>query len=112
LRWPVAPRKAQPSPLALPRQPLVERGKVDHHALMGAAADLFGLVVRRHLEFDSLAMNLDDLGFGADLMADGGSGQMPDIDRGADRALARIEIWPDRVPPRGLIGRVTTKLTH
>ncbi len=28
------------SPLALPRQPLVERGKVDHHALMGAAADL------------------------------------------------------------------------
>ena len=25
------------SPLALPPQPLVERGKVDHHALMGAA---------------------------------------------------------------------------
>ncbi len=59
------------SPLALPRQPLVERGKVDHHALMGAAADLFGLVVRRDLEFDSLALNLDDLGFGVDLVADG-----------------------------------------
>ena len=44
--------------LALPRQPLVERGKIDHHALMGAAADLFGFVVRRDLEFDSLALNL------------------------------------------------------
>ena len=42
-------------------------------------------------------------------MADGRRGKMPDIDRGADRALARIEIWPDRVPPRGLIGRVTTQ---
>jgi hypothetical protein len=38
---------------------------------MGAAADLFGLVARRDLEFDSLALNLDDLGFGVDLVADG-----------------------------------------
>jgi hypothetical protein len=53
------------SPLALPRQPLVERGKIDHHALIDAAADLFGLVVRRDLEFDSLALNLDELDFGA-----------------------------------------------
>src|SRR6266852_4021163 len=84
------------SPLALLRKPLVERGKIDHHALMRAGADLFRLVVRRHLEFDSFAMNLDDLGFGADLMADGRRGKMPDIDRGSDRALARIEIRPDR----------------
>jgi hypothetical protein len=33
-------RRRPRSPLALPRQPLVERGKIDHHALMGAAADL------------------------------------------------------------------------
>ena len=38
---------------------------------MGAAPDLFGLVVRRDLEFDSLAQNLDDLGFGGDLVAEG-----------------------------------------
>ena len=38
---------------------------------MGAVADIFGLVVRRNLEFDSLAMNLDDLGFGVDLVAEG-----------------------------------------
>ena len=37
---------------------------------MGAAADFFGLVVRRDLEFDSLALNLDDLGFGVDLVAE------------------------------------------
>src|SRR4030095_1876999 len=84
------------SPLALLRQPFIERGKIDHHALMGAVADIFGLVVRRNLEFDSVAMNLDDLGFGADLVTDGGRGQMPDIDRGADRALAVVEIRPDR----------------
>src|SRR5258708_9948801 len=83
------------SPLALLRQPLVERGKIDHHALMGAAADLFGLVVRRDLEFDSLALNLDDLGFGADLVADGGGGQMPDIDPRANRALPLVPIRPD-----------------
>jgi len=39
---------------------------------MGAAADFFDLVVRRDLEFDSLAINLDDLGFGVDLVAEGG----------------------------------------
>ena len=65
--------------------------------------------MRRDLEFDSLALNLDDLGFGLNLVADGGGGEVPDIDRGADRALARIEIWPDRVPPRGLTGRVITQ---
>jgi hypothetical protein len=64
--------------------------------------------VRRDLELDSLALNLDDLGFGADLVAEGGGGQVPDIDRGADRALALVEIRPDRVPPRGLTGSVTT----
>src|SRR5436190_9320774 len=63
---------------------------------MRTAADRFRLVARRHLEFDLPSLDLDDLGFGADLMADGGRGKMPDIDRGADRALARIEIWPDR----------------
>jgi hypothetical protein len=56
-------------PLLFLRQPLVERGKIDHHALMGAAADLFGLVVRREPEFDSLALDLDDLG--VDLVAEG-----------------------------------------
>ena len=59
------------SPLALPRQPLVERSKIDHHALVGAVADIFGLLGRRDLEFDSLAVDLDDLGFGVDLVAEG-----------------------------------------
>jgi hypothetical protein len=39
-------------------------------------ADIFGLVVRRDLEFDSLAQNLDDLGFGVDLVARGGGGPL------------------------------------
>ncbi len=63
---------------------------------MRSAADLFRLVARRHLEFDSLALDLDDLGFGPNLMTDGRGGKMPDIDRGADRALALLEIRPDR----------------
>ena len=46
---------------------------------MGAAADFFGLVVRRDLEFDSLAQNLDDLGFGVDLVAEGGQGPLRPI---------------------------------
>ncbi len=63
---------------------------------MGAAADLLQLVVRRDLEFDFLAIDAHHLGFGADLLANGGRGKMLYVDRSADRALARIEIRPDR----------------
>ncbi len=84
-----------PSPLAFIGKALVERTKIDHHALMRAAADLFRLVARGDLEFDSFALDLDDLGFGPNLMTDGCSGKMPYIDRGADRALAPVEIRPD-----------------
>src|SRR3954471_24399734 len=84
-------------PLALPRQPLIERAEIDHHSPMRAVADLFRLVVRRHLELDALALDLDHLGVGADLVTDRGGGEMPDVDCGANRALARIEIGPDRI---------------
>src|SRR3954471_17791372 len=77
-------------PLALPRQPLIERAKIDHHSPMRAVADVFGLVTRRHLELDAFSIDFDHLGGGADLVTDRGGGEMPDVDRGADRALARI----------------------
>ena len=54
-----------PLPLALRREPLVERAQIDHHPPVRPVADLFQLVARRHLELDPLAFGLDHLGFGA-----------------------------------------------
>jgi len=54
---------------------------------MGAAADFFDLVVRRDLEFDSLAINLDDLGFGVDLVAEGGVPSRTPADFGISEIL-------------------------
>src|SRR5450631_2365176 len=66
---------------------LVERTKIDHHSLMSSAADLFHLVARRHLEFNSFSLDLDYFGFGTNIMTCGRSGKMPYIYRRADRAL-------------------------
>ena len=73
------------------RKPLVERAKLDHHSPMRAAADLFHLVARRTLN-RFVSLDLDHLGVGADLVTDRGGGKMPDVDGGADRALARIQM--------------------
>src|SRR5450631_524223 len=74
---------------------LVERTKIDHHSLMSSAADLFHLVARRHLEFNSFSLDLDYFGFGTNIMTYGRSGKMPYIYRRADRALTHIQKWPD-----------------
>src|SRR5258708_8513746 len=76
---------------------LVERGELDHRSLVGSAADLLGLVARRHLELDPLAIDLGDLRFGANGVTDRRRGKMADVDRAADRALPRLQIGPDRV---------------
>ena len=83
--------------LALGGETLVERAKIDHHSLMKAVADLFRLVAGRNLEFDSLPFDLDDLGFGSNLVAHRRSGKVPDIYRSAHRALAHIQKWPDGI---------------
>src|ERR1700686_2645799 len=73
---------------------LVERTKIDHHALMSSAADLFLLVARGHLKFDPSSLDLDYLGFGTNIVTYGCSGKMPYIYRGTDRALTYIQKWP------------------
>src|SRR5438309_2912553 len=40
---------------------LVERAELDHRSLVGSVADFLGLVARRHLELDPLAVDLGDL---------------------------------------------------
>ena len=76
----------------LARETLVERSEIDHRSLMGSAADLLDLVARRYLELDTLSVDLGNLRFGANGVTDRRRGKVPDIDRGADRALARLEI--------------------
>src|ERR1700733_4278540 len=86
--------------LAMPAfagEALIERAQIDHAPLVRSPADLFDLVVRRHLEFDSPAVDLDNLGFGANLMPQRRGSQMPHIDGGTDRALARIQERPDGI---------------
>jgi hypothetical protein len=66
------------------RKTLVERAQVDHRSLTGSVADL---VARRHLELDSLAFDLDHLGFGANILTNRRRGKVPDIHSGAYGAL-------------------------
>jgi hypothetical protein len=68
---------------------LVERVEMDDRSAVGAAADLFHFVVGRYPEFKMLSLGLDDLGLGADLMTDGGGGEVPYVYRSADCGLAR-----------------------
>jgi hypothetical protein len=80
---------------------LVERTKIDHHALMSSAADLFHLVARRDLKFDSFSLDLDYLGFGTNIMTYGCSGKMPYIYRGCvcrklDSAILMVKAAKDR----------------
>ena len=77
--------------LALVSETLVERTEVDHRSLMSSVANLFYLVVRRHLELNSLSFDLDHLGFGANIMTNRCSGKVPDIYCGTDRALTQIQ---------------------
>src|ERR1035438_6114233 len=77
------------------RRRLDERTKNDHHALMSSIAHLSHLVASRHLEFDSISLDLDYLGFGTDIMTYGCSGKMPYIYRRTDRALTHIQKWLD-----------------
>src|SRR5258706_125143 len=76
------------SGLAFAGQPLIEPAQVDHHALVGAAADLLLLVARVDVELDTPAIDARDLGFRRDVMSHRGCREMADVDRGADRALA------------------------
>src|SRR5258708_2300662 len=64
---------------------------------MRSIADLFCLVARRHLEFNFLSVDADHLGFGTDFMTDGRSSKVPYIDRGTERALTRIQKWPNGI---------------
>src|SRR5262245_5971512 len=82
---------------ALGCQPLLEAAHVDHHALMGAATDLLGLVARADIEFDASTVDARDHGFGRDIMSDRRRGEVADVDRGADRAFARIQVAADGV---------------
>jgi hypothetical protein len=58
---------------------LVEQTRIDHHALVSSGADLFRPVVRRRPEFDSFSLDVDDPGFGANIMTCGCRGKMPYI---------------------------------
>src|ERR1019366_3355159 len=75
---------------ALASETLVERAEIDHHSLMSSGADLFNLVARRHLELNSLAFDLDHLGFGTNSVANRRCGKVPYIYFGADRALTQL----------------------
>src|SRR5215468_10835679 len=78
-------------------EPRLEPRPVDHRALVRAGADLLGLVARRDLEGDVAALDLDDLGLRRHVVTCGRRGEMPYVDCGADRALARIEIAADGI---------------
>src|SRR6516165_8223383 len=91
-------REIQPC-LRIPllRQSLAEAAQVDHHALVGAAADLLGLVARADVEKDTPAVDGSHFGFRYHVLPGRGRRQMPDIDRGADRAFARLEVLANGV---------------
>ena len=78
-------------------QPFIEPAQVDHHPLMGAATDLLDLVARGHVERDAAAVDPGHLGFGRHFVPDRRGRQMADVDRGPDRALARIQVAPDGI---------------
>src|SRR5262245_22326135 len=82
---------------ALAGQPFIQPAHVDDHALMGAAADLLQLVAGGDVERDAAAVDTGDLGFGRHLVPDRRRRQMADVDGGADRALAGIEIAADGI---------------
>src|SRR5439155_21378654 len=65
---------------------LVERTKVDHDSLVSAIADLLCAVAGRHLEVNSFALDLDDLGRRPYVAADRRGGGMAYIHRRAPGA--------------------------
>ncbi len=64
-------------------QPLIEPAHVDHHALMGAVADLLVLVARSDVERDAPAVDAGDLGFGRHFVPDRRRGEMTNVERAA-----------------------------
>jgi hypothetical protein len=71
---------------SLGRQAALQAAKIDNHSLMCAGPNLFGLIARGHLELNASAIDFDDLGFSHDLLSNRRSGEMLDIDLGANRA--------------------------
>ena len=69
-----------------------ELRRLDDKALVGAPADLAGLVVGGHIEGDLLAVHGGDLGLGPDLHADGGGGGVGHVQMGAHGALVLGQI--------------------
>jgi hypothetical protein len=64
---------------------------------MSTVADLFHLVARRHLEFNSFPIDLDHLGFGTNIVTRRRSCKVPYIYCRTNRALTQIQKRPDSI---------------
>src|SRR5258708_12232095 len=87
------------SGLAFAGQPLIEPAQVDHHALVGAAADLLLLVARIDVELDAPAVDLRNLGFGRDVVPHGRCRHLAHVRGSTHRALALPELNANGVQP-------------
>src|ERR1700693_3002757 len=83
-------------------KPLHEALEIDEAAGVAAGADLTFAMERRDLEADDAAFHRDHLRRGANGGADRGGGEMADVDLGAERDPAWLEMRVDGVARRHL----------